>query len=203
MEKINIKSPHMDSLRGTGVEKLGWTEGNKVIGTVKRLTASFSTDSVGSKRSNKQIGKCPHCQFEFRTNNPDRVPDHQEDKGWYWSMHRNNNDRRICQGAWTQQREPALDAQIEMQQISVGTGWGKPVEVIQVGDSVLIDFTRAVLKEYWPGIDEIKQVTLERIVLTQSFRRDGTLYCEGRELYFSEVPKPINQAVIDRWMTLA
>ena len=193
MEKINIKSPIHDRLEGTGANRLDWSEGSKMHSTVKRLVGSFEQPARTSVRASKPLGTCPKCGWTWRTNNPDRVPNHPPHRDWF---SRFKTDKTICPGSWSQEWDPYLDHRVAVPHIEVSHGWRNPVEVISPGDSVLIDFTRAALKPYWPGVDEIKEVKLEEIIVIQKHRRDGSLYSESRQLRFSEVPNTIPQLAL-------
>ena len=80
--KNHVKSPTEDTTRGLG--KLGYTEGGKMHGTVKRLTGSFDNDdAVSNQKTKKETIVCPGCGKKFKTNHGN-IPDHKPGKHYYY-----------------------------------------------------------------------------------------------------------------------
>lgn len=181
----NLKTPKEDSLRGTGVNKMGWSEGGRMHSTVKRLMKSFSTENTPTKRENKKKVTCPICKKEFLTNNPNKVPDH---KRRYTSY--------MCEGSFSKQKS----GEIITHEISfVPTSLG----ILNVGDGLLIDFTRTIWKEYGDFDDLIKSKVL-KIEQIDYLRNDGTIYGSSIKLYLEglDIPVPNNLSLFNHCMKI-
>jgi hypothetical protein len=190
--KNTIKSPKEDTLRGIG--KLGWTEGGKMNSTIKRLESSFSDEKVRSIKTNKEEYTCSVCKFKYRSNNPERVPTHKRHR-YLWSR---GHDEDICSGSYIKQ--PTGEKFTEI--LEYFTTFDNR-QKFHPGDKVLIDFTRTILKEYYPGCpDEIIDSEVERIEKISNVLNDGTLGACKEIAYFKGVPNPINVLNLKSFITL-
>ncbi len=190
--KNTIKSPKEDSLRGIG--KLGWTEGGRMNSTIKRLESSFSKEKVHSIKGNKEEYSCPVCKFKYKSNNPGRVPTHKKHR-YLWGI---SHDEPICSGSYIKQ--PTEETITETLEFFTTFDNGQK---FHTGDRVLIDFTRAVLKEYYPGCpDEIIESEVERIEKISRVLNDGTIGYSKEIAYFKGVPNPIHVLNLKSFITL-
>lgn len=85
-----LKTPQEDTLRGTGLGSMGWTEGGKQMKNVKRLMKTFD-DTVINKSSKKHRIEvtCDTCKKTFKTTNG-KLPKHKGD--WYSNFYRRTFD---------------------------------------------------------------------------------------------------------------
>jgi hypothetical protein len=102
------------TLRGTG--KLGYSESSRMHSTLQRLSETLS-DEVRVPSKKKHTVTCPKCKQEFKTNNPNKIPQHKP--GWRARWSGTSTDEG---GFCTQKKD-----------------WREPHEIIETGKEIYIN----------------------------------------------------------------
>lgn len=173
--KIKLKTPKPDeSIKN--LTKLS-KDTSKFISDIKKIQSGDETPVKTSGSFKKEI-ICPECKRKLKGNNPNRIPNHAGKSFWYL------RNKEICRGSWSKQHDPSKDFIEERQESS------SPYGLIKVGDKFIVDFTRAIFFPLGIKINEVKEVTLEKITQVKKFNNDGTphyLSCPVN-LFFEEFP---------------
>lgn len=172
--KNHVKSPKKDSLRGIG--KLGWSGGGKMHSTIKRLVGSFQEVKKCRSRKNKYNVSCEVCGKLFKVNNVGKVPSHTR----YTSQ--------ICRGSWVKQSSDKYTVEC-LESVSSAIG------IINVGDILLVDFSRTILQELYNGFRDIIELQISRIEMVCLLCNDGSVYSRRELIYFKDLPTPIPNSI--------
>jgi hypothetical protein len=182
MERIN---PNNLEIRDFTKSTKDWTVSNRMAKNFKREAVGVDTVEVTPSK-NKKFVTCPKCRKELRGNNPNRIPTHDE-KRW--------NSTGICSGSWVKKSSGVTEVK---NLTSTSTMIGK----IAIGDKVIIDFTRDILKEYLP-INDLFETTVEKIEVTNYFNNGGEIYASNELIFFVGVEKGINTFSLKKFFCLA
>lgn len=186
--KNNIKNPIVDTIRGIG--KLGYTESGKLHNTLKKLNGTFDIDKpVGIPTKSKKVKiACPKCKQTFLVNNPNIIPNHK--KSYYYSY--DSNDSKLCEGSTSQ--TITKEYQVIKPEIFSSCGSGRTNgEIFYRTDTVVIDFSRSILRDYdTQNVGDIYETTILDIIRYQYLRKDGRLSNSYRqEVILDGIAKPI------------
>ena len=183
-----MKQKNKDTLRGFGFNKLDWGSSGRMLSTIKRLTSTFTVSE--KTKSPKNPVFCPVCKKKFNVNNIKRIPTHYER---YYFL---NSSRITCKGSWSvQPSENFVTTTIEKCSTSIGS--------INVGDNLLIDFSRAVWKEI-ANKDGLIEDKISRIELVKRLDNAGDLYSFTHLIYFENLDKAVrnNSALFNQCINL-
>jgi len=185
---IKNTNPNSNSIRGIG--KLGWTESGRLHNTLKKLVSVDDEAKVSSTKIHKTEIICSVCKKKFLTNNPNIIPNHKPGWQYNWSV---SERRKVCDGSTSRlvNKDKTSISHID-KFYTIGSSYVRG-ETFSKGDSVVIDFSRTILKEYdTKNVGDIFKTKILDIVRYKYLRNDDSESTSYRdEVIFEDIDKAI------------
>jgi len=176
----SFKSPFLDDIKTTGINKLGYTETNKNFSNIVNLMKSFDDlETSFINKKNKKLVICPSCKKKFYNNNG-KVPKHNS-----WS-YIDNNIGKTCKGSYDYQKSGNFKDLNYSNNIYLSS-----INYI-VGNDYLIDFSQPELKSYNLSLLGIVQTKLISVIERTHLNNINEIHSKEFLLKFSNINQLIN-----------